>query len=78
MADKTFIWHGPPTTIEVVRHGTAEVIFSGLAVTGQPIRQALPEDHDQVKGWLAFGLIKEAEMPTRTAKKHATKENTDG
>lgn len=68
MAEKNYIWSGPPTAIEVVTPGKKEgdkpeIIFEGMAVPGQPIAKALPEDHDQVKAWLAFNLIKEQPEP---------------
>lgn len=70
MAEKTYSWNGPPTAIEVVSPGKKDgdapiVIFEGMAGNGRPIAKPLPEDHHQVKAWLAFNLITEivAEAP---------------
>jgi hypothetical protein len=64
MAEKHYVWNGPPTAIEVVsaatKEGAAPIIhFEGMAIPGQMIAGPLPENHDQVKAWLAFNLITE-------------------
>jgi hypothetical protein len=81
MAKKTFIWKGPPTSVEVWSepHGPdAAPIFSGQVTTGREIPAPLPEDNSLIASWRAFGLIEEA--PAAAAKPGAEKkkENADG
>lgn len=81
MASKIFIWNGPPTAVEVTRPARKEgekpeVIFEGTAVTGLPIGKPLPEDNEQVKGWIAFGLVTEA--PDQKAATAAKQEPING
>ena len=91
MTHKHYIWKGPSTGIEVWSEGAAEpkLIFSGQVAPGKPIDTALPADHSQVVGWLAFRLIEEApETKEQAGKEQATvsttgeptkkKERTDG
>lgn len=94
MSSKTgtrFIWKGPHTSIELWPVPEAgdkpakpvEPIYSGPVAPGAEIPVPLPEDHDQVKGWLAFGLI--APVPVEAPKPRTketgllpVKENADG
>lgn len=89
MAEKWYIWRGPPTTIEVWNLQAdldlpAIFVFSASVQSGTRLPQALPEDHHQVEGWRAFGLVEEvpapppegdlpqAALPTETRKKERT------
>jgi hypothetical protein len=81
MAHKQYLWKGPATAVEVWSEApaaqendfTAEIIFSGQVSPGRLIETALPDDHSQVIGWLAFGLI--VETPTKPALAKAKQEN---
>lgn len=82
MADKTFIWKGPPTAVDVWSepHGPGvTLIFSGQVSPGREIPVPLPEENSLVVGWLAFELIEEKPASRKPAGKHtATEEKTDG
>lgn len=84
-----YVWKGPHTSVEIwpapARDGKPEApvepIYSGPAAPGIEIPADLPADHDQVKGWLAFGLIAPAETRkprTKEAGLPPVKENADG
>jgi hypothetical protein len=68
MADKWYIWRGPPTTIEVWHIGAdldepPVFGFAAQVAPGVRLPEALPEDHYQVEGWLAFKLVEETTPP---------------
>lgn len=81
MATKSYIWKGPPTSVEVWSepHGPqAEPIFSGQVAPGRLIPVALPDDNTVVKSWRAFKLIEEAPPAAAKSGAEKKKENADG
>lgn len=83
MASKSYIWKGPPTSVEVWSepHGPdVTLIFSGQVTTGREIPEPLPEDNSLVVSWLAFKLIEEKPLaqPRQKAGAAENKEKADG
>ena len=59
---KTIVWIGPPTAVEVWPAEVAPApLVSERAATGRALSVPLDPEHPTVKGWLAFGLAREAE-----------------
>ena len=91
-----FVWKGPPTAIELFpvvaksadgksadgksAGASATPIFSGAVATDREIPVDLPDDHPDVKGWLAFGLIAPVAPPPPPSDgaKTKTKEAANG
>lgn len=73
-----FIWKGLHASVEVwpeTATAAPEPIFSGPVGPGVEIPADLPAGHEQVRGWLAFGLIEP--VPERAGKARANKDAGD-